>query len=287
MNVFSRGRYSKGRGRHKKRNTLGERRKKIRRVKAVALVTGIILFFSLVAWGSRLPRLMISDSVISGNGTIPSATVKSEIQNFLAGTYFSLVPRDNILVYPKSKIVNGLIASFPRIQSVAMRIDGTTLKVQIKERKPFALWCGEESSPEHVATSSCYFLDKDSYMYASAPDFTGHVFFKYFGTPALASSGSDAVGGTYMDKNEWEAVQSLIEGLGTMDLIPVSLGRLNDTDFALTLDGGTKIIFSHDQNLASVLDNLRSVIDAEPFNGTLDPSLEYIDLRFGDRVYYK
>lgn len=284
MNVFSRGRYSRERGRHKKRNTLGERRKKIRQIKTAFIAVLIVGLFSLIAWGSRLDRMMISESVISGNGTISSTTIQNEIQGYLAGTYFSLVPRGNILVYPKSTIINGLLASYPRIRSVTMGVGGTKLDVHIEERKPFALWCGNE--PDQ-ATSSCYFMDRDSYVYAPAPDFTGHVFFKYFGAPAQVSSGDDAVGSTYMSREEWGGIQLLIETIGSMDMTPVSLRQINDTDLALALESGTEIIFGREQDLATVVDNLRSVVSAEPFNGTLDPTLEYIDLRFGDRVYYK
>ena len=51
-----------------------------------------------------------------------------------------------------------------------------------------------------------------------------------------------------------------------------------------------KIIFKKDFNLEAISENLQTALDAEPLKSNFKnkyASLEYIDLRYGNKVYYK
>jgi len=55
----------------------------------------------------------------------------------------------------------------------------------------------------------------------------------------------------------------------------------------LYIDDGSKILFARKQRSSEVLDNLKVVLKSETFKNEDAGNIEYIDLRFGNKVYFK
>ena len=81
-----------------------------------------------------------------------------------------------------------------------------------------------------------------------------------------------------------------------MGLKPVilHLGENNDIKMFLTkakpTSLGPEIIFKKDSDVQKIAENLKAALDTEPLLSKFKneySSLEYIDLRFGNKVYYK
>jgi hypothetical protein len=132
-------------------------------------------------------------------------------------------------------------------------------------------------------------MDEQSYIYASAPDFTGNVFFKYFGElyEHDESQGDDAITSLYMSEQDFYGIRPFIEAFENLGYTPISLTRMDDGDFELRMIDEAKIIFGNDVRLSVLLDNMESILDSDSFRETPRKPLEYIDLRFGNKVYYK
>ena len=65
-----------------------------------------------------------------------------------------------------------------------------------------------------------------------------------------------------------------------------SLEVLNDKDFAIHSDDGAKLLVSFSQENDEIISNLKAVQGSKALREG-EGELEYIDLRFGNRVYYK
>lgn len=268
---------------------LGHRRTKMRRIKLTVAVLFAVVLVVITAWLLRLERLMVSDVVTHGNDIVSTEDIKKIALEDISGTYFLVVPKKSVFFYPALRIKQDILNTFPRIDNVETDItDNTKLRIDVTERKPFALWCGETYVDTNEDLGNCYFIDEGSFIFATAPDFTGNVFFKYFGPLAETSPDSIApIGGTFMVTTEFQGLQLFLEGFKGFGYDPVSLARRDERDFELELADGAKIIFGGDQSLNILLDNLQSVVDSEAFQASASKKLEYIDLRFGNRVYYK
>ena len=81
-----------------------------------------------------------------------------------------------------------------------------------------------------------------------------------------------------------------------MGLKPVALYKQDNGDIRVflskgkTLSMGPEIIFKSDTDLETVAENLQAALNTEPLQSDFKnkySSLLYIDLRFGNKVYFK
>jgi hypothetical protein len=275
------------------------RRKQVRKSRLRLRLAGIIFLFvfalASAAFLSRLDIFTIKTVRVSENGTPNAQAILAIVRQAMKGSYFWLLPKNNAFLYPKKNIEAQVLAAFPRVAEVNTKMDETgTLSVSLREREPAALWCGEGASvdtpdvgrEERNATDAiCYFVDESGYIFSEAPSFSGTVFFKYY---TLLSPGKP-VGQYIMNVETFKKLTNLLDSFRNLGLVPTSLVR-EDGDFTAFLEDGAKIIWSGSQDFKDVFDNLQLLLSAPDF---VDEShkqpleLEYIDLRFGNKIFYK
>jgi len=245
------------------------------------------IFLSLVAllvvcagfaYLARLKQLNIGEIEITGNKTIDSETIKASVEKDIAGYYLGVFPKTNILFYPESKIKDDLFLQFKQFKDITFSIkDEKTLEVSISEREAKYLWCGATLPQD---TEKCYFMDETGFIFAEAPYFSGEVYFKFYGIANTL-------------KGNFEKFISFKKTLENMGLKPVTLYIEENGNTEILLSGTPtkpEIIFKNDSDLQVIAENLEAALSVEPLQSEFKnkyASLEYIDLRYGNKVYYK
>ena len=145
-------------------------------------------------------------------------------------------------------------------------------------------------------------MDEDGYIFDEAPYFSGEVYFKFYGLTDVGRPDSgrptseDFPLGSYFLKQNFKQLISFKDILIGIGLKPVALYATNDGDIQIFLSGGTlpttgpQIIFRADADFQNVAENLEAALTTEPLQSEFKnkySSLQYIDLRFGNKVYYK
>ena len=269
---------------------LGNRRRKIRTIKFGITVFVLLASVIGIVWLSHIEEVNIKTVVIVGNSVITKTQLEAIVEEQLKGTYGLLFPRTNILLFPKNSITADVRSAFDRIFYADIVVeDSQTIKLIVKERQPFALYCGDTFIDTQEISGQCYLLDERGFIFAKAPDFTGNIFFKYFGkTAAQINEDLQVVQGLeYMPQDTFRDITLFLESFDELEIEPSSFTRLNDDDFELRFKDGSYILFGVEQNLISILDNLQSVFESEVFLELENVQLDYIDLRFGNRIFYK
>lgn len=282
----------------KKRNVLNSPRLlelKKRRRKIVFARIGAFLFFFIIiffslAYLSRLKSLNINEIVILGNNVTNPDAVKATVEQTIAGKYLLLFPKSNVLMYPKSKIKSTLENTFKEIKNVDLSIkDSQALVVSLTEREAKYMWCGNTFPETNNSNEKCYFLDSDGYIFEEAPYFSGEVYFKFYGPidPPL---------GSFFFKQYFSEFVSFRDVLVNMGLKPVAMNIIKSDQAEIILSKGPtatvspKIIFDPSVDLKNTEENLDAALHTEPLQSKFEKkysSLEYIDLRYGNRVYDK
>jgi len=264
---------------------LSELKKHRRRVvldKILILFLGILAIFISLVCLSRLKSLNISDIEISGNKVVDTEAIKNVIEQQMAGKYLGLFPKTNLLLYPKKNIETELENQFKRLENINLSIkNNKILEVSVDERTPEYLWCGAESNLE---VEKCYFMDENGYIFDQAPYFSGEVYFKFYGLPAQT--------GSIQNFKQLISFKDILISLG---LKPIALYIANDGDIQIFLSGGSfvtapKIILRANADFENAAENLQTALTTEPLQSEFKnkyASLQYIDLRFGNKVYYK
>ena len=278
--------------RKKKRQAgaLGHRRAKMFRIKMVLLGLVIISIIAIFAWLLRLKDVVIYDVVITGNSITKTEEIKDIVDEHLHGSYLYVIPKNSEFFLPKRAIKTDIENTFTRIKSVEVTVlGGDAISINVEERRPYALWCGDSYINTEENLGNCYFIDDSSYVFAKAPDFTGNIFFKYFGIllGEETTTSTAPLGKEFMSKAEFDAISVFLEAFEEIEYIPVSFTRVQDGDFSVRMESGVEILYGHNTRLSVVLDNLESIIVSDLFIDLEQEQIEYIDLRFGSKVYYK
>jgi cell division septal protein FtsQ len=252
--------------------TVRERRKKllIRRF-LIGLVLLIIIALAL-AFIPRIDAFSINHIAVTGNSIEASDELSTYIEREISGNYFYLIPKNNIFFYPKRSIERKILGDFTRINKVELSYEGNnSLLLDVVERKPYWLWCAE----------TCFFMDENLFIFAKAPNFSGNVFFK-------ASGGLEAdepIGQFY--KLPWERNEFIlfIEKLKELNLKAVGVFITAEEDIEVKLEDNTILKINPEKKLATTYADLETVLNSNTAGAKLP--LEYIDLRFPNKVFYQ
>jgi cell division septal protein FtsQ len=241
---------------------------------------------------SRINKLNIQDINISGNNIIETDAIKSIVEIELASKYVWLIPKTNIFLYPKNSIQNTLFNNFKRLKEINISLkENNTLNIDVEERKALYTWCGEEINIENT---KCYFLNDLGYIFDEAPYFSGEVYFKFYGD---INKNSDTAVGKYFNQTIFNKLISFKEVLEKIKIKPVSMYIMPKDDMKIYLSSSQTdinnmpyLILKKDSNFEKMSENLQAALDTDPFKTNFINNynnLEYIDLRFGNKVYYK
>lgn len=258
---------------------LARQRRKMLVFRFFAVTFSVIFLVGLSSWLLHRPAVMLTDVVVQGNRVVTDEEILSVVDKTLSGAYFFIFPRRSSLIYPERGLTERIPKELPRIKSVDLvRVDPHTLSVEVHEQQPFALWCKEGGEGLRV----CYFINGDGFVYAPAPNFTGNVFFHFFG----GVRSEDPIG-EYTWGDDFGRLNLLIDSIEDLGMEPVSLMPEGVEDFALVMENGSRVLFGQEQRSSEVIDNLKAVLGSETFNGVSGEDVDYIDLRFGNKVYFK
>jgi hypothetical protein len=248
----------------------------------VAAGTGVVLVaFALFVYVAHLPSVTIAKVSVSGTDLVSAEAVRAIALAKLSGSYGYLVPHANALVAPDGAIRSAVMAAFPPVASVSVTRKGfTEMDLAVTEREPSALWCaGDAPSEPAEASADCYLMDAGGFVYAtSTPE---EPFVRYYG-----GLSADPVGQTYL-AGAFPDLSKVVSGVAaSLNRTPAVVAVDAATpDVSLTFRGGGVLRFERSEDPASTIQNIASVFASQSLKD--HPAFEYVDFRFGDKVYVK
>lgn len=205
----------------------------------------------------------IKDVRISGNEKVSSDKVRDIIEKNLSTSILFWETKSIFLVNVKN--IDSLITEdFPRIKEVSVKRDFPSAIVsKIKERSPVADWCSEEE---------CFYLDREGIAFAKTEKET-NVMIKPI------SFNNFSLGDSLIEKKKIQSILTIAKEIN-LD-VKEYLFEVEKLTVKLS---NWEIYFNLKENVEDQLFNLNIVLEKKiPSNKR--ENLEYIDLRFGNRVF--
>jgi len=265
----------------------GSRRRERKREVFLVRSGLIVLLLLFVLFGliylSRLAKFQINQITIEGNSVTSESDIKEIINENISGLYFKMFPKKNSLIYPKNRLEGVLMEEFRRISNVKLSVkDFQRLHIIITERKPDSLWCGTDMGLEY---EECYFVDYNGLIYSKAPNFSGNVFLRTYGTVG----NSNPINSHYLAVSEYKNLFFLKNILESYEREVVSAVKLESRDMEIWFADDSKLIYNLDQDVLKLSDDIVSIFKSNEFKESLlnEGALDYVDMRFGNKVYYK
>ncbi|MDD5050792.1 MAG: hypothetical protein PHV93_03575 [Candidatus Pacebacteria bacterium] len=256
--------------------------------KAVAIIFAVVVILFSLSFVSGISATTIHTVQVVGADSTDAPLIEKVARGELEGKYFHFISRANSLFFPKQKIENDILNTFPSVESVKVtRADVHTLLVKITEREPFAFWCTGKVTSLPPQNAKCYLLDKDGLIFAKASDPLPPNLLTYSGA---VEKQTDPIGEHFLTSDDLHNLSAFLEFLGALHLTPLFIVADSSGELEVYIEGGHKLLLRTGMPYDTALQNLESLFN----DSTLDwgekgipASLEYIDLRFDNKVFYK
>ncbi len=266
-----------------------DKNSQVRRARRLKFLFVSVLFLILIVAGIigflRKKQYQITSIEIAGTQALDEELVKKQTESFLKGNYFVVIPRTNALLISKSALREYLLDAIPSLNDA--RIDfasSNEMTVTVHEKKPKYVWCQE---------STCYFVDEQGVIYAESPTFSDGVFLKFKGGISFEDSPLKKM---FVSRDKFMTTLGMVELLKKfpMEVAEVSFGT--DTALRVTsikglvVGSNSNILISDKANESSIAQSIELIVNDKTFStalATKGSSLEYVDLRFPGKIYYK
>lgn len=259
--------------RYKKASTRIGRRRKLKHIFFISVKIGLPLIFLIsIIFLLRSDFLQIEQVSVVGNKEVLPEEVVVVTESFMSQKRFLFVPNTNYLFLSKDNLEKIILDSFPRIESVDITKKlNNILEIEINERVGDFIWCTRENE--------CYLMSKNGLIFSKADqiDLLGKIIFK-------GNVSSDPILKYYSEEGLMNKFLGVIDYFKNLpfDLVSLELEASNK----LTLSTGVGlIILNPEEDLESQLQN--AVVLISELRSEEDVSFEYVDSRFGNKMYYK
>ncbi|MFA6585690.1 MAG: hypothetical protein WCS86_00830 [Candidatus Paceibacterota bacterium] len=263
--------------------------KKKRQQVLLKKILSLILIFILILVGlsflSKWQKININNIQISGNKVVETKAIEDLVKQKISGNYLWIFPKSNFLLYPVGEVKRELANNFKRLKNISLSVQNfQTLNISLDERTALYTYCGIAPAELDSSNQKCYFMDQDGYIFDEAPYFSGEVYLKFYGKAD-----------SYFFEPNFSKLISLKETLQKMGIKPAVFFVDDTGDIKIFLSSTTTqlgpfIALKADADFTQIAENLQSVLTTEPLQTDFKnkySSLLYIDLRFGNKVYYK
>lgn len=293
------------------RKTLTSERARTRRIdifferlgQGILVLYGVFIF---TVWLADRPGLQIHSLVIEGTHAVDHNAVALIATDALSKQFLSRVDRNNMFFYPRGSVLSAIIALDPRVADAQLRFDSRhNLRVLIQEFSPALLYCGHAAppslSPAGVSGTSskilpelrgelddCYVADERGYVFASAPAWSGYPYLAF-----VAASSSDVatfspLHSYVLPSDEYVRVREFLATLLSIELYPRMITILGNHDFRIETNSPWDILWSSTKDASKSTENLALVLNSLKGNDPAqNEALHVVDLRFGNKIFYK
>jgi len=255
------------------RERLAARRRRARLIGAALSICITAAAVGGLALVSHHDRFAIRDVSVRGAAALPAGDLQAAFDESLDGG-FQLFSHRNIFLYPRQHITQELLRRFPRLESVTLSRESLLAQavvLSVHEREARHSWCD--------AAGMCFLLDENGFVFA--PRNTEAMSYRFQG----GLIAEEPVGQTFL-RGRLADVVALLDALKAAGFAATGARVENESDMTIPLEKGFYLKASFKTEPYKMVKNLELALSAEALRDKT-AALEYVDLRFGNRVYYR
>jgi hypothetical protein len=247
-----------------------------------------LVIAGIIAIG-RSQSLTIEHVQVVGVKTFPVQDILDYTHDYLQQQYLQVIPKSSSLFFSKKTLGTTLQKQFPVIDLVYISfVDPHTIRITIRERTPEVVWC--------FAEFDCGFIDRLGILYDRSPRFSDGIY-TIFSSSEIKNF-DNYFGKQIIEPETMYRFDQLFNQLQTEDIIVSQVQFLDNNDVAFIIE---RLFNRYPQKMTPILGTLGQddgIFLRDVFTGlgheafkrqyfATPKDLEYIDLRFPGKVFYK
>jgi len=261
-----------------------QKRRKIKKITFAILLIGINVFIYLAvsALFLHMSAFKIEHVAVTGITGGRADEVRKVARGYIEERSYFIFPKYTMVRTPRD-IESRLKGTLPWVEDVTASLGRpNTLYVGVTERKPAYLACLSE------ARNVCYYADRETLVFAEAPAFSAPVYIE-LSVPWLVSTSSPIMVQLFSGDTPADLIR-LRNGMKEINLNVRRFLGTPDGPIRIYTDGGWYVLISKDESVERIMSSITAVTRSDKFTKELSDSrrsLEYIDVRLADKVFYK
>ena len=246
----------------------------------ILIIVLAILFLYLI----RLPAAKIEKIEIAGLKTLDKIALESFTRARLNGSYAMLIPRSSIIFAKTNSLEKELSAEFPQIETVTVEKKFPKgLRISVQERNFFGIFCPTSNNSEPELLPKCAFIDAQGHAYEEAPRSSGSLLVKIYKDVSEIQLGAVVLDASLM--REMQFLKDELKKKNGLEIVSYHFFSRVPREIRVETANGFKLWFDRTKNLSESFKVLKTVLEQEIKDRRQE--LSYIDLRFGNKVFYK
>lgn len=236
------------------------------------LYLGIILVFFAVYLVIYSDLFKIKDISITGLDIISEGEIRPLIEKNISGWRYTVIPADNMLFMDKDAITREINAKF-RLKQLSVDRAWRSLKIKLQEDVSYVI----------IYNQKFYFADGDGIVQKEMDNELVRKYWDRF--PILnVSQPQISIGDHVISKNIIGYVLDLDKQLKDQGIYPKGYESGGTDQVNMVSKEGWKAYFDINSDIKTSIDNLQLILKEKVPDKN---KLEYIDLRFGNKVFMK
>jgi hypothetical protein len=285
----------------REREPLKAQRRRARRRMTLILSILFVLLVAVIFAALWSPLFRIQHVVAGG----PDSTgVEAMVLPSLSGSYEYVLPRNSIFFFPQDSLRAEILAQFPDISAVEIsRSSFDTITINSIPRESAFLWCGTTYVPSGTAAtpivpisatststpsittpvqSPCYDADSQGDIFALDTNSDSGTLRVYDSLASTTEPVVSPLGQHVAEANMIPNALNFVKEIKSLD-VPVVALVIRSDEADLYAQSGTRITYV----LGTEETSTELAVSAFPSLNLNDGSLQYVDLRFAGKVYFK
>lgn len=255
--------------RHQKKK-YKKKRKSVFRSKIAGLILVLIIFagfFSYLFFFSYF--FQVKEIQVSGD-IEKRERLRQIVADLLNQEIFSINSR-SIFLADLKEVKKEVLSAFPELKEISIKRKlPSFIVVEAEERTKAAVWCQEE----------CFDIDEQGVAFEKADKAAGAI------VAGVGAPNKISVADKVIDENYLKTLLEIKNSLEQADILVQEILISEQEKIEAVTGQGWKIYFDEKDNVKEAIFNLNLVIK-EKIPTEKIKNLEYIDLRFGNKVYFK
>ncbi len=251
--------------------------------KRLIVLLGVSFVFSLFYIYFVSHFFTITSYELVGVPDVYKETIITRFQSATAQKKYRIFPNNRVISYPRKAMVNALVEVLPNSEKVKIIPVGLhTLRVKVTVYEPF------------MKIDDTHAITKDGVIYPELKDMSSLTSLSLATTSIQRMTEKDGINSVSVDGINEQKLDNLVilsKKINSVvfDVSRIAIDEYGDVSFHSKM-GSSSILFSGSADIDKVWSNIVSAIDTEPLKTKLEKNkdhLEYLDARFGNKVFYK
>lgn len=231
-------------------------------------------------YGANLPYFRVSRIEVKDAAMLSPTEIEQEVRDGISGKRFFVLPADNFFLVSEYGLSERLKEKFPQLSTAEVtRVFPSGLTVRVEGRKLWGIYCNRPVATQPPVT--CFYVDTRGMAYDEISGFSGWLLPVVYSARGVGA-GSEAVPAAV--RSFFESAAGAFSDL-RLNLLWVTLSTSTPDGVRLGLDEGWEVWASTTRPVAEWAGALKMVLEQEI--GDKRSRLEYVDVRLGNKVFYK